>query len=135
MFQKLAAKRSADRLIEEQLYAEVAEEISSGSTRPGLWAKALANADDEKKAEGLYIKYRVQAKLDEARVVQAASINQPPLSDRTIKSEQQLREEATQKHLESRQRREGAKKSLFSMIIVGWPAIVVVVVIMWLVLK
>ncbi len=72
MFQKLATKRSADRLIEEQLYAEVAEEISSGSTRPGLWAKALANADDEKKAEGLYIKYRVQAKLDEARVVQAA---------------------------------------------------------------
>ncbi len=35
------------REFEERLFAEVAREIESGVRRPGLWAKALADAEME----------------------------------------------------------------------------------------
>ena len=42
-----------DRKLEEALYEFVVAEIESGVRRPGLWGKALANAQgDEAKAKG-----------------------------------------------------------------------------------
>ena len=59
-------KNADDRLAEEMLYAEAIREIEQGVRRDGLWGKALADSEgDEKKAKGLYLKYRVQALKDE----------------------------------------------------------------------
>lgn len=67
MFDKYKKNSAASRLMEEQLYAQALNEVESGLLRSGLWAKALANTSgDEQKSRGLYLKYRVQAMLDEA---------------------------------------------------------------------
>ena len=44
------AKLAAQKLAEEQLYEVAAEEIAANNIRPGLWAKAIAEAagDDAK---------------------------------------------------------------------------------------
>ena len=48
------------------LYAEAIREIEQGLRRDGLWGKAIADSEgDDKKAKGLYLKYRVQALKDE----------------------------------------------------------------------
>lgn len=58
-----------ERLIEEQLYAQVAEELASGNLCDGLWIKAISESDgSEFKAKSLYIRYRVQAIKDETVV-------------------------------------------------------------------
>ena len=61
--------------MEEQIYAQVYEEISKGEKREGLWAKALAGSEGggEAKAKSLYIKYRVQSLKDEANVAEAVT--------------------------------------------------------------
>jgi len=47
---------------EESIYNEVAEELSSGIRKEGLWLKAIQNTDgDETRALSLYIKYRSEA--------------------------------------------------------------------------
>ena len=55
----------AKNLQEEQAYALAAFEIANGEIRPGLWAKAFAEASgNEQRAQGVYIKLRVaQVKL------------------------------------------------------------------------
>ena len=54
------------RETEEQLFAQVVEEIEAGKRRDGLWAKALISAEgDETKAKIEYIQLRVQSILDE----------------------------------------------------------------------
>jgi uncharacterized Ntn-hydrolase superfamily protein len=51
---------------EEQVYAQVLQEVESGLRRDGLWAKALASArGNESGARALYIEYRVQSVKDE----------------------------------------------------------------------
>ena len=63
---KSKTERSVDRLVEERLYAQVADELRSGNTRPGIYAKAIADAEGVvSKAEALYIKYRVRSLIDE----------------------------------------------------------------------
>ncbi len=70
MFKKIKANLSAQRLIEEELYAQISAEISDGVIREGLWIKATANAGgNESKTKALYIKYRVQSIHDEANVL------------------------------------------------------------------
>ena len=61
--------------MEEQIYAQVYEEISKGEKREGLWAKALAGSEGggEAKAKSLYIKYRAQSIKDEANVAEAVT--------------------------------------------------------------
>ncbi len=72
MFKKFKAGLSAQRLIDEQLYAQVAEELSEGNVKAGLWTKATADADgNENKIKALYIKYRVQSMQDEAKILEA----------------------------------------------------------------
>lgn len=71
----------AQRLAEESLYAEIAEEISAGNVRAGLMAKALAESEgNQDKKHALYIRYRMQSIKDE---VQQGSIDseQKPVAD------------------------------------------------------
>ncbi len=70
MFNRNSSKKSAERLIEEQIYAQVVDELSQGQLRDGLWGKALADSDgDDSKAKGLYIRYRVQSIVDESVIL------------------------------------------------------------------
>jgi len=66
VFKSKPSEKSAKRLIEEQIYAQVVDELSQGQKRSGLWGKALADSNgEEAKAKSLYIKYRVQSIVDE----------------------------------------------------------------------
>lgn len=66
MFFKSPTEQAAERLIEEQLYAQVAKELAENKQNVGIWAKAIAKSKgDEIKAKGLYIEYRVQSIKDE----------------------------------------------------------------------
>lgn len=68
IFKRLAIKR----LAEEALYERAFEELRVGLRREGLWAKAIANSDgDESKAQGLYLKYRVQSMIDDGNIAEA----------------------------------------------------------------
>ncbi|MDC0404224.1 hypothetical protein OAM26_04245 [Porticoccaceae bacterium] len=72
MFEKFRRTSAAARLLEEQLYEQVAMELSQGQRRNGLWAKAIASSDgSEEKAKSLYIEYRVQSIKDEAEIAYA----------------------------------------------------------------
>lgn len=56
---------------EEDMYAAAFGEIQAGTTRPGLWAKALAETDgDEGKCKALYIRLRVHQIKEEVRRLQ-----------------------------------------------------------------
>lgn len=67
------------RLLDETYYGFAIDEIASGVTRPGLWAKALVEAGgDERLQKGHYIKLLVLALKDEQYIVgrvQDARIN------------------------------------------------------------
>ncbi|SMP86078.1 hypothetical protein SAMN06313540_10230 [Epsilonproteobacteria bacterium SCGC AD-308-E02] len=39
---KSSAERSEERLLEEKLYEQVAQDLAQGKRREGIWAKALA---------------------------------------------------------------------------------------------
>ena len=57
------------REVEEELYAQVLQEIERGERRDGLWAKALVAANgDESIAKAHYIKLRVQALFDDGLI-------------------------------------------------------------------
>ena len=60
---------AAKRLMEEQLYSAVADEIKNNVIREGLMAKALVEASgNEDQARRLYMQYRIQSMLDEAAI-------------------------------------------------------------------
>ena len=70
MFNRLKKKLAASRLLEEQLYEIVVNEMSGGEIRSGLWAKALAMGDgSDGSTKSHYIKYRVQSLKDEANLL------------------------------------------------------------------
>ena len=47
------------KMLEEEIYRLIAEEIETGSINKGLWTKAFSEADGEdNKTKALYIKYR-----------------------------------------------------------------------------
>ena len=67
LFTSAKAKLAAQKLAEEHLYELAAEEIGANNIRPGLWAKAIAEADgDDAKAKARYIKLRVETMKAEA---------------------------------------------------------------------
>lgn len=76
------------RLLDETYYDTAIDEIASGVTRPGLWAKALVEAGgDERLQKGHYIKLLVLALKDEQYMVgrvQAALVDEA--STRALKS-------------------------------------------------
>ena len=56
----------ASRRREEVLYGVALEEVENDEIRKGLYAKALAKADgDKEKADGIYLKLRVQSIMDD----------------------------------------------------------------------
>lgn len=57
------------RLMEEKLFEQVADELSRGERRNGLWLKALSMSDgSEVRASSLYIQLRIQSILDEGKI-------------------------------------------------------------------
>jgi len=71
VFKKLQRNLAASRLLEEQLFEQVAQELSKGEMRVGLWTQALANSNgDEEKAKAIYIQYRVQSIKDEKEILE-----------------------------------------------------------------
>ncbi|MBW6512875.1 MAG: DUF4339 domain-containing protein [Desulfuromonadaceae bacterium] len=72
MFKKIRRHSAITRLLEEQLYEQVAIELRNGHRRDGLWTKALSNSSGiEEKAKALYIEYRVQSLKDEIELTTA----------------------------------------------------------------
>lgn len=60
------------RLIEEELYAVVVDELKNNVIREGLMAKALVETSgDKEQARLIYIQYRIQSMLDEAAIIEA----------------------------------------------------------------
>lgn len=66
IFDKLKARFSSARRLEEQLYEKVSIEIRNGILSEGLWAKAVSRSNgNEDYAMSLYIKYRAISIRDE----------------------------------------------------------------------
>ena len=60
-FTSVKARLAARKLADENLYELAAEEMAANNIRPGLWAKAIAEAEgDDTKASARYIKLRVE---------------------------------------------------------------------------
>lgn len=63
---------AAKRLMEEQLYSAVADELKNKVIREGLMAKALVEASgDKEQARLIYMQYWIQSMLDEAAIKEA----------------------------------------------------------------
>jgi hypothetical protein len=66
IFDKVKKTTIASRRYEEKLYEVALEEVENGEIRKGLYAKALSKADgDKEKADGIYLKLRVQSIMDD----------------------------------------------------------------------
>jgi hypothetical protein len=77
---------TVERFVEENLYAQVADELLQGKQLDSLWAKALADCDgNEEKSRAFYIKYRVQSLKDEA-ILAAAMQRQKARLDEDMQS-------------------------------------------------
>jgi uncharacterized membrane protein YhaH (DUF805 family) len=64
---------------EEFLYEKAFSELHSDKRRTGLWAKAVSSSSgDEKLAESLYIKYRVQLLINEQQLDKTEKKNDSP---------------------------------------------------------
>ena len=69
LFDKFKTSTAIDRLSEEKLYEQVAQELKAGKKREGIWVKAMAKSGgDLNKAESMYIELRVQAIRDEYEI-------------------------------------------------------------------
>ena len=69
IFDKFKTSTAIDRLSEEKLYEQVAQELKAGKKREGIWVKAMAKTGgDLNKAESMYIELRVQAIKDETNL-------------------------------------------------------------------
>ena len=66
LFDKVKKTTIESRRYEEKLYEVALEEVEAGERRKGLYAKALSKADgDTEKADGIYLKLRVQSIMDD----------------------------------------------------------------------
>lgn len=99
---------AAYRLMEAQLYENVAAEVADGHRHEGLWIKALAqNEGNERAAAAAYVLLRVQHLLDEWVVEEAdrsasPEYLSPQVSDELINCvirKEPIRDLATYKHL------------------------------------
>ena len=73
LFDKVKKTTIESRRYEEKLYEVALEEVEAGEIRKGLYAKALSKADgDKEKADGIYLKLRVQSIMDD---VESEQIN------------------------------------------------------------
>jgi hypothetical protein len=66
IFDKFKKTTIKQRRYEEKLYEIALEEVEAGDRRKGLYSKALSKADgDTEKADGIYLKLRVQSIMDD----------------------------------------------------------------------
>jgi hypothetical protein len=74
IFDKFKTSTAIDRLSEERLYEQVAQELKAGKKREGIWVKAMAKSGGSlNKAEALYIEFRVQAIKDDNNLASVQS--------------------------------------------------------------
>ena len=89
IFDKVKKTTIASRQREEILYGVALEEVENNEIRKGLYAKALAKAEgDKEKADGIYLKLRVQSIMDG---IESEQINRRE-DERAYKAIQQLKE-------------------------------------------
>ena len=89
IFDKVKKTTIDSRRYEEKLYEVALEEVEAGEIRKGLYAKALSKGDgDKEKADGIYLKLRVQSIMDD---VQSEQINRRE-DARAFEKLQELRE-------------------------------------------
>ena len=73
LFDTVKKTTIASRRYEEKLYEVALEEVENNEIRKGLYAQALSKADgDKEKADGIYLKLRVQSIIDD---VESEQIN------------------------------------------------------------
>ena len=116
---KSSAERSEERLLEEKLYEQVAQDLAQGKRREGIWAKALANSNgSQSQAQSLYIKYHVQALKDELHVEneisQQATQNEPKEPRKTQSDYDSYEEYIKDMIVQNTKAKEGTHKSVLS---------------------
>jgi hypothetical protein len=88
LFDKVKKTTIESRRYEEKLYEVALEEVEAGEVRKGLYAKAVAKADgDKEKADGIYLKLRVQSITDD---IESDQIDRRD-NERAYKALQELR--------------------------------------------
>ena len=88
LFDKVKKTTIESRRYEEKLYEVALEEVVAGEVRKGLYAKAVAKADgDKEKADGIYLKLRVQSIMDD---IESEQIDRRD-NERAYKALQELR--------------------------------------------
>ena len=89
------------RRLEEQLYEVALGEVENNEIRKGLYAKAISKAEgDKEKADGIYLKLRVQSIMDDIKSEQ-------------INKRENARVYAAIQELKSIEVKSGQKESLF----------------------
>ena len=89
------------RRLEEKLYEVALEEVENNEIRKGLYAKAISKAEgDKEKADGIYLKLRVQSIMDDIKSEQ-------------INNKENARVYAAIQELKSIEVKSGQKESLF----------------------
>jgi hypothetical protein len=89
IFDKVKKTTIESRRYEEKLYEVALEEVEAGERRKGLYSKALAKADgDTEKADGIYLKLRVQSIMDD---IESEQIDRR-INEKAYKELQELRE-------------------------------------------
>ena len=92
IFDKVKKTTIESRRYEEKLYEVALEEVEAGEVRKGLYAKALSKADgDKEKADGIYLKLRVQSIMDD---IESEQIYRKE-SDRVLQTVQSLENKNT----------------------------------------
>ena len=104
IFDKVKKTTIASRQREEILYGVALEEVENNEIRKGLYSKAISKADgDKEKADGIYLKLRVQSIMDD---IESEQIDRRE-DARVYKAIQELKE------LESIEVISGQQESLF----------------------
>ena len=115
---KSSAERAAERLLKEQLYEVVVNEISNDQIRPGLWGQAIAEAEgDQEKAKAKYLDARVQSLLDERELSALESSAREDKAQAKLAREQ---EKASQILNSERKKENEAKRSQVGQTIAKW---------------
>lgn len=114
------------RLIEEALYAQVAEEIGAGVRREGLWAKAVAECGGSAElARARYIRLRVQSLFDEAELQRIAEAEEKHRMEVQAKREAQ---DQIEKRIEELRQQETQAKTIPIWVLGIFLVVVIVIV-------
>jgi len=109
IFDKVKKTTIESRRYEEKLYEVALEEVEAGEVRKGLYAKALSKADgDKEKADGIYLKLRVQSIMDD---IESEQINRRD-NEKAYKALQELNNKKVVVQTDGKPTYENAKKKV-----------------------